>query len=133
VRAHARALRDRAAHTTADRVNATKPRSTRGMSLADAERMLDIDSARLRPSPAVRASISSDGLVLLDIRGGILLASNPIGACIWRLVEQQQTVAEIVSQLVAHYHVQATLVERDVAAFLNALAQRGLVTLERQC
>lgn len=103
------------------------------MSLADDERMRDIDVGRLQPSSAVRASVSTDGLILLDINGGVLLASNSIGARIWRLVEAHKTVAEIATQLIADYDVHATLVERDVAAFVTALADRGLITVGGSC
>jgi hypothetical protein len=95
--------------------------------------MREIDDGRLHPSPSVRASVSADGLVLLDISGGVLLASNLVGARIWRLVEQRQTVAEITSRLTADYDVHAADVQRDVAAFVAALAERGLVTVERRC
>jgi coenzyme PQQ synthesis protein D (PqqD) len=103
------------------------------MPLADAVGMRDIDNDRLHPSPTVRAAVSADGLVLLDIRGGVLLASNLVGARIWRLVEQRQTVGDITSQLTADYGVHAADVQRDVAAFVAALADRGLVTVERRC
>ncbi len=48
-----------------------------------------IDRTRFHVSQHVRASISGDGLVLLDVQGGFVLASNPIGAriCIWAVDE----------------------------------------------
>jgi hypothetical protein len=54
-----------------------------------------IERTRFRLSPNVRASISADGLVLLDVQGGLVLASNPIGARICELIEQQGTSAAI--------------------------------------
>jgi hypothetical protein len=88
---------------------------------------------RFRASPAVRASISSDGLVLLDVRGGLVLASNPTGARIWQLIEERRTRAEIVGQLVADYEIQIECAQRDVSAFVAALVARGLVTEEPAC
>ena len=38
-----------------------------------------MESHRFRTSSAVRASVSADGLVLLDVHDGLLLASNPVG------------------------------------------------------
>src|SRR5207247_3060676 len=43
-----------------------------------------MNADRFRASPAVRASVSTDGLVLLDVEGGLVLASNPVGARIWQ-------------------------------------------------
>lgn len=93
--------------------------------------MREVDTGRIGPSPAVRASVSPDGLVLLDIRGGVLLASNPIGAHIWQLIEQRHTVAEIASQLVVDYDVSAARAKHDVIAFVTGLVECGLVTVDR--
>jgi len=82
---------------------------------------------RLRPSPAVRASISGDGLVLLDLEGGLVLSSNSIGARIWQLIEQARTTPEIARQLVEDYDVPLDRARRDVLAFVAALMTRGLV------
>lgn len=85
---------------------------------------------RLRLSPAVRASVSPDGLILLDVQGGLLLASNLIGAQVWQLLEAQHTRADIVGRLAADYHVPIERAERDVSAFIADLAARGLVIEE---
>jgi hypothetical protein len=82
---------------------------------------------RLRPSLAVRASISSDGLILLDVDGGVVLSSNAVGARIWQLIEQQRTADEIARQLVDDYAVLAERALRDVHAFVADLKARGLV------
>lgn len=92
-----------------------------------------MNAYRLRVSPAVRASISPDGLVLLDVQGGMLLASNPIGARVWELLEQQRTRAEIAGCLAADYDISYERAERDVEAFIADLAARGLVTEDPAC
>lgn len=86
----------------------------------------------LRVSTAVRSSISPDGLLLLDVRGGLVLASNPIGARIWQLLEQQCPRPDIARQLADEYDVAIERVEHDIESFVNALASRGLVTVERR-
>ena len=83
---------------------------------------------RFRPSSAVRASVSSDGLVLLDVNGGLVLASNSIGARIWQLLDEQRTPIDIARHLADEYGVSVDRAGEDVAAFLDALAERGLVT-----
>lgn len=100
------------------------------MAVAVGRRM---NAGRLQVSPVVRASISGDGLVLLDVQGGLLLASNPIGARVWQLLEERRTQAEIAGQLAADYGISFERAERDVAAFVADLAGRGLVTEDRTC
>jgi hypothetical protein len=89
--------------------------------------------SHLRTSPAVRPSMSSDGLVLLDVRGGVILASNAIGARIWQLVEQGHTASEIAHRLAEDYGVGRERVRCDVDAFLAALIDRGLLIGGEPC
>jgi hypothetical protein len=89
--------------------------------------MLLMDHERFRLSPAVRASISGDGLILLDVEGGLVLTSNVVGARIWQLLEQHQTTAEIARQLAGDYAIPEERAARDVAAFVAALMARHLV------
>ena len=85
----------------------------------------------LRPSPDVRASITDDGLVLLDLSGGLVLSSNVVGGRIWQLIEQQRTPTTIAQQLVAEYAIPLERARADVDAFIASLRERGLVG-ERQ-
>ena len=89
--------------------------------------MLLMEQERIRPSPAVRASISGDGLILLDIDGGMVLSSNAVGARIWQLIEQQHTTGEIARQLADDYVVPVDRALRDVQTFVADLMARGLV------
>ena len=92
-----------------------------------------MDPDRFHVSPSARASLSGDGLVLLDVHGGLMLASNTIGAQIWQLLEQGRTRPEIARQLADDYGVLPDRVLRDVEAFVAALLDRGLLTVERRC
>jgi hypothetical protein len=92
--------------------------------------MLLMDQERFRPAPAVRASISVDGLVLLDVAGGLVLTSNAVGARIWQLLEQERTTGEIARQLAGDYAIPLERAARDVATFVAALMARDLVTEE---
>ena len=81
----------------------------------------------LRPSSSVRASISDDGLVLLDLRGGLVLSSNVVGGRIWQLIEQQRTPNEIARQLAVDYDIPEQRADADVSSFVATLLARGLV------
>jgi len=89
-----------------------------------------MDRRRFTPSPSVRASISADGLVLLDARGGLVLSSNAIGACIWSLVAEGRTTQEIAERIAAEYAVAHERAARDVDAFVRDLEAHGLVRTE---
>jgi hypothetical protein len=80
-----------------------------------------------RVAAGVSAARSSDGLVILDVGGGQLLASNTIGARIWQLLEDRRTCRAIACQLVEDFDVPFDRAERDVAAFTSSLLERGLI------
>jgi hypothetical protein len=86
-----------------------------------------MDQQRFRLSPAVRASISDDGLVLLDVEGGLVLTSNAVGARIWQLLDQDRTGCQIARQIAVDYAIPLERAHRDVAAFVAALMARDLV------
>ena len=103
----------------------------RGTRVAGATGMAaSIEPDRFRPSALVKASISDDGLVLLDIAGGLVLSSNAIGARIWQLLEERHARAEIATQLAEEYTIPLERARQDVAAFVAALIARGLVTAD---
>lgn len=81
----------------------------------------------LRPSPTARASTSDDGLVLLDLDGGLVLSANQVGGRIWALIEGQHTPAQIASRLAAEYAIGEDRALDDVLAFVDALRARNLV------
>jgi hypothetical protein len=81
----------------------------------------------------VRASISDDGLVLLDVAAGLVLSSNAVGGCIWRLVEQRLTGDEIAREVSTKYGIPLDRASNDVVAFISALASRGLITMDNPC
>jgi hypothetical protein len=89
-----------------------------------------MDDKRLRPSPAVKASATEDGLILLDVDGGLVLASNAVGARIWQLIEQHSTHDRIARQLASEFAISDERASRDVRTFVAGLVDRGLVSEE---
>lgn len=88
---------------------------------------------RIRVSPLVKGSTTGDGLVLLDVRGGVVLASNAVGARIWRLIEAEQDPSEIARSIANEFEVDLERARRDVDAFVAALRARGIVAGEDPC
>lgn len=78
----------------------------------------------------VRASITGDGLVLLDVRDGQLFAANAVGAEIWQLAQAHRTPIEIAGHLASRYGIRMDAAQHDVISFLAALVLRGLLTEE---
>ena len=109
-------------------VNVAPPRGT-SVALPHRVRPLQ-DDDRFQPTADVKASVSGDGLVLLDVSGGLVLSSNAIGARIWQLLEARHPRADIARHLAEEYAIPVDRAERDVAGFIAALLARGLVAAE---
>ena len=102
-------------------------RSRGGTSVACCSPGVPMDQERFRPAAGVTASLSDDGLILLDIDGGLIFSSNAVGGRIWQLVEQAETIDEIAHRLATDYCVSEAIARHDVTAFLEQLKGRGLI------
>jgi hypothetical protein len=76
--------------------------------------------------PALRASTSDDGLVLLNVETGEIYTSNAVGSRIWRLLEQGRGEAEIAACLSLHYGQPEAAIAADVSEFLGGLRTLGV-------
>ena len=73
---------------------------------------------------ATKKQISSDlvgGAVILDRKSGVYCGLNSVGASIWSLLHQPQTVNEIRDTLVTEYFVESSQCDRIVLPLLQAL------------
>ena len=78
----------------------------------------------------VKAAVSDDGLVLLDVSGGLVLSANVVGARIWQLLVERHPGAEIARRVADEYTIPLERARLDVAAFVAALIARGLVSAD---
>lgn len=69
-----------------------------------------------------------DGTVIVSPTDGRLSVLNEVGAFIWELINGQNSVDYIVSRVVDHFDVSSETARADVVSFLQALAERDLVT-----
>ena len=80
-------------------------------------------------SPSVRDVQNLDGAVLLDLQQGVCFSMTPVGAEIWRLLKENQSVDAICDRLSAQYSETAReCIEKDVSQFLLDLRTYRLAT-----
>jgi coenzyme PQQ biosynthesis protein PqqD len=80
---------------------------------------------RIAPKARLRYDRKADRTMLLYPEKGLVL--NATAADIARLCTGEHSVAAIVEQLAAKYGKDPAAIEREVLAFLSALAERGLL------
>lgn len=81
-------------------------------------------------SKHVRCMSDDDGAVLLELTGGKYFSLNPLGAKIWRLLEQRRDRDQIEQEIVETFDVSSTTVAQDLDRFLGDLQQKGLVRVQ---
>jgi hypothetical protein len=64
---------------------------------------------------------------LLDVESGLYFGLNALGTEIWNLLERGGTEEDICARLLDEYEVGPDDVRGDVATFLGALLENGLV------
>jgi hypothetical protein len=75
----------------------------------------------------VVAAELDDESVLLDVSSGLYYGLDEVGSRIWTLLNEALDLETIVSRLADEYEAAPDELRRDVVAFVDALAGRGLV------
>ncbi len=75
----------------------------------------------------VRATVTGDGVVFLDIHKGRILSSNNVGARIWAKLQEGVPAEQIAEQISAEFKAPRDVVEEDVLSFIASLRQKELV------
>jgi Coenzyme PQQ synthesis protein D (PqqD) len=81
----------------------------------------------IRIAPSVRSAFSSDGAVLMEIKSGMMFASNPVGGRILELMAKGATSEEVVEAISKECNVSKEIVLRDLKSFTDQLRALGLL------
>ena len=68
-----------------------------------------------------------DWAVLYNPDNAEAVGANPIGVDIWKSLDGTKSVAEIIATIKKDYHNVSENVETEIFAFIEKLAQRGLI------
>lgn len=84
----------------------------------------------MRPADHVRANLSDDGLIVLDIQQGRIFTANVFAARIWQsIVVDNKSNDEVVQAIANECNVEPTIVERDVNEFISTLKEQQLIAV----
>ena len=64
---------------------------------------------------------------ILNIKNGVYYGLDPVGARIWRLIQQPRSVDEVRETLVDEYEVEPERCAQDLVALLEQLLAEGLI------
>ena len=80
-------------------------------------------------SPAQISADLAGEVAVLHLKSGIYYGLDAVGARIWSLLREPQTVGHIQSTLVSEYDVDPDQCAADVIALLEKLSAEGLIEL----
>ena len=78
------------------------------------------------PSQVMARQVGNES-VILDLSSGTYYGLDPVGARIWQLMTEGQTLAQVCETMLAEYEVTREAIERDVLALVQTLADKQLV------
>jgi hypothetical protein len=83
--------------------------------------------AMLSQAPNLKAIVSEDGAVILDIEHDLMSTLNPTGAYVWQGLQRGETIDTIIANLSRDTGEESLLVEPDVREFVAELQQKHLM------
>lgn len=82
----------------------------------------------MKPSEHVRANVTNDGLIVLDLVKGQVFTANAIAARIWRgLFVDNQPKEQLVEAIAREWGTTPEIVATDMERFVAQLKQQHLV------
>ncbi|HEY0141788.1 MAG TPA: PqqD family protein [Thermoanaerobaculia bacterium] len=81
----------------------------------------------MQRAPNVIFKQVGDELVLLDFDGAVYYGLDEVGARIWQLLGETESIDGIVETLAGEYETTRETLRADVERLLGELAERGLV------
>ena len=65
--------------------------------------------------------------VILNLQSGVYYGLDPVGAVIWKLMEEPRTVASVRDAVLEKFEVEAKRCEEDLLSLLEKLSHEGLI------
>src|SRR5258708_14532925 len=83
--------------------------------------------SKMKISEQVRTTMTQDGAVLMSIKGGHMVALNPIGSIIWQQLSDGHSREQIAAHLASEFGISQVQASADVNEFLEELEAQHLI------
>ncbi len=93
--------------------------------------VLNLDSQVARSSELISTSVSGQ-TALMSVTNGAYYGLDPVGSRIWELIVEPRRVSSVCEQLLAEFAVDRAKCETQVLAFLQRLANDGLLSVSHE-
>ncbi len=86
---------------------------------------LELSQKIIRHTDMLSAEIGGEA-VMMSIEKGAYFGLNPIATRIWDLIDQPQSIAELIAVISAEYEVSDEQCATDVQEFVSDMIERGI-------
>jgi hypothetical protein len=97
----------------------------------ESEESLSIRSIVVASTEQISSDLAGEA-VILDLKTGVYYGLDPVGARIWKLLQEPRVVSEVRDVLLAEYDITPDRCESDLLSFLSDLMAKGLVEMRSQ-
>ncbi len=66
---------------------------------------------------------------ILNLADGVYYGLDPVGACIWNMLQEPKSLDELRDGVMNEYEVDAERCEHDILTLLGELEERGLIEI----
>lgn len=87
---------------------------------------LSTDSIVVASSDQVSCDLGDESIIL-SLKNSVYYGVDPVGASVWKLLKQQQSVAELRDTIIEEYEVGSGRCEADLLVLLEAMRVQGLI------
>ena len=87
--------------------------------------------AKVIPVKEVMVKLIDEEIIALHTNSGHCYKFDPIASAIWKLIEQESTVADMLNELTDCYNVLMSEIQKDLLEILDFLENEQLVKIDR--
>ncbi len=92
----------------------------------------DSSSGRFAKAEGIVTRMVADETIIVPVRTGVanmnaIFTLNAVGSAIWARMDGKSSTADLIDAVIEEHEVTREEAARDVAEFLDALQQRGLI------
>jgi hypothetical protein len=95
-------------------------------SMESMEAPLSADSIVVAAPEQVSCALGDES-VILNLKNSVYYGVNPVGASVWKLLQQQRSVAELRDAVLDEYEVESERCERELLELLEKMRSEGLI------
>lgn len=99
-----------------------------GIDMSD-EKIISIES-RVQQKVGLDSSDMDGEIVMMNMETGKYYCFNSVGSKIWKLIDEKQSVKDIVSKLISEFEVEPEVCESEVIKFLNGILNEELISVD---